>query len=219
MISLHSSLAELVESIRVKDPQAKTLGYHAGIRGTACYFEAPSKSEYTLEDIVVTLSRTPRWGARTKLPWSVLEHTTLVVHILQKTGASDYEIKCGLLHDASEAVLGDCPSPLKARLTDYRRLERIWCVDIGLRAGLGLALSDLPLAVKRADILALEVERHALMENREESWALWGSRELSPELVKIVSIVRETAELSPSAEAVARVTMPYFRRHFPGWAS
>jgi hypothetical protein len=76
----------------------------------------PEDSEYhtgehpTLDDIAIGLSRTMRFAGQTPHPYSVLCHTFVVATLL------DDGVKIhGLLHDAAEAIVGDVPTPWKAR--------------------------------------------------------------------------------------------------------
>lgn len=197
-ISLTSTLEELVDNIRVRDSGKATAGYHGGIDGGACYFLSPAESDYTLEGIVRTLARTPRWGGRVApgYEWTVLDHSELVAALVRDTGGTEHEQKLAFMHDFAEAFLGDVPTPLKRLLGDnYKRLETLWAADIGYRAGVGVELVHLPEIVKRADILALEIERRAVLVNRPESFKLWGAQELSAELNERVEAVRLYARL------------------------
>lgn len=81
----------------------------------------------SLEDIALGLSRQPRFGGQSRIWWSVLDHSLycdeLVKHVAKVEGvptlAGDDEESTRLwrlavlLHDAHEALTGDCPSPLK----------------------------------------------------------------------------------------------------------
>ena len=71
-----------------------------------------------IEDIAYGLAHTARFGGQTRRYYSVAEHAIVVSVNLP------LELKlAGLLHDASEAYIGDMPSPVKNRLPDYKYLE------------------------------------------------------------------------------------------------
>lgn len=72
-----------------------------------------------IEDIAHALAFTPRFGGHLKEFYSVAQHSILVSNLLENT---DQEL-AALLHDASEAYLGDVPSPIKKLLPDYKVLE------------------------------------------------------------------------------------------------
>lgn len=169
---MDTSLVQLIEAVRVKKDEARDLGYFSSLSGGACYFLAPERSHITLDDIALTLARFPRWGGRTKAclqAYSVAEHSIHVSYLVPEEHAL-----AALMHDATEAYLGDIPSPLKRLLgAVYKDLETSWALEIGKRFGLGTQLAHLPEAVKKADLIALEMERHDLME-QSESWSWWG---------------------------------------------
>lgn len=71
-----------------------------------------------LDDILIGLSRQPRFGGHTNRWWSVLHHTVAChcIHIQnEKWGPPEYRLMTAhvLLHDAHEAVVGDIPSTWK----------------------------------------------------------------------------------------------------------
>lgn len=169
-----SALAELAATFRVRNDSARTRGFFASISGGSCYLLDPRGSDIRLEDIAIVLSRIPRFGGHTTPAYcdaySVAQHSVLV-----STLCSPEHALIGLLHDATEAYLGDVISPLKRQLGEaYASLERSWALAIGERFGLGDQLASLPEDVLLADLTALEVERHDLLE-RGEGWSWWGS--------------------------------------------
>ncbi len=86
-----------------------------------------------IDDIAYSLSRTNRFGGHTSRSYSVAEHCILGV------GQSLPENQLAfLLHDASEAYLGDIAGPLKrsAVFAEYRALEERWQAAICNRYGL-----------------------------------------------------------------------------------
>lgn len=74
---------------------------------------------YHIEDIAQGLSNLCRFTGQCNRFYSVAEHSILVSRYLP------LELKlAGLLHDASEAFLGDVNSPLKSLLPQYKELEQ-----------------------------------------------------------------------------------------------
>jgi hypothetical protein len=71
----------------------------------------------------------------------------------------------GLMHDASEAYLGDVSTPLKTVLPEYRKLEEKFQEVIRRRFG----LYDIGI-VKVFDSMALEFESKTLMGPRHPIW-------------------------------------------------
>lgn len=91
----------------------------------------PKYPEFDIEDIAHGLSNICRFGGQSQEFYSVAEHSIIVSHL---TDGNPLE---GLLHDASEAYLMDIPSPIKATLPDYKRLEgyiqKMLCQEYGIQ--------------------------------------------------------------------------------------
>jgi hypothetical protein len=81
----------------------------------------PEKSEIKLEDIAHGLSMLCRYNGQCSQFYSVAQHSLIIASKVSKK-AGMY----ALLHDASEAYLGDVTSPLKhsESFTLYRELEK-----------------------------------------------------------------------------------------------
>ena len=101
-------------------------------------------------DVAVSLSRQARFLGHTRAPYSVAQHSVAVS--LRAEAIDPASALWGLLHDASEAYLGDVVSPLK--VTDifaaYRAVEADVQAQLYRRFGLE---GDPPPAVDLADRL------------------------------------------------------------------
>ena len=86
--------------------------------GTFVNLLDPDPDTLLIEDIAQALSVIPRFGGRTHAFYSVAQHS---VDVYWRAHPS-YALQA-LMHDASEAYLGDIPSPLKRLLPGYRRIE------------------------------------------------------------------------------------------------
>jgi hypothetical protein len=115
----------------------------------------PCPSDFDIRDIAHALSLTNRFGGHTTEPYSVAAHSCHVSRIVNPRWALH-----GLLHDASEAYLGDIVRPLKSLVTSYHSIEIRFDECIATRFGLTWT-QDAVLAVKRADNLALRSELEA----------------------------------------------------------
>ena len=79
----------------------------------------PEGSDFTLQDIAHGLGRVCRFAGQTNRFYSVAEHCFHVARLVPVELA-----RAALLHDASEAFIGDVTRPLKALLPDYRKIEQ-----------------------------------------------------------------------------------------------
>jgi hypothetical protein len=117
----------------------------------------PDPADVCIEDIAHALAQTCRFNGMTRDFYSVAEHSVLVSMF-----SDPADMLHGLLHDASEAYLGDMVTPLKRhpRLKGYRHLEANVQHAIWLRFELAPAI---PASVKAADERMLATEIRDLM--------------------------------------------------------
>lgn len=108
-----------------------------------------------LPDIAHALSCINRYTGHAVTPYSVAQHSVMVSRLCEP----EYAL-WGLLHDASEAYLGDVARPLKSLLPAYVELEHHVQRTIAKAFGLSWPM---PSGVKVADNRALIAEKRALM--------------------------------------------------------
>lgn len=142
---------------------------------------APSVEMVDAEDIAHALSRTNRFSGHTHgEPYSVAHHSMLVADLLASWGAPPEVVREGLLHDAGEAYYGDTVSPVKRALDDLdpgKVCQSMVLLRIGIdrvvRSALMLPEHETPI-VKRADLVALAIERRDLFGAKAEphDWKL-----------------------------------------------
>lgn len=106
-----------------------------------------------LGDIAHALALTTRYGGHTFGHLSVARHSLIVAALLPTRLLQ----RCGLFHDAAEAILGDIPTGLKHSpvFDDYRRLEHHLERVIAARFDLP---HPMPVLVKYADEQAAQQE-------------------------------------------------------------
>lgn len=78
----------------------------------------PAEMEYDIETIAHALANICRYTGHVTRFYSVAEHCVLVSKAITPKYAME-----GLLHDASEAYVGDVSSPLKKLLPEYQKIE------------------------------------------------------------------------------------------------
>ena len=111
--------------------------------------------DISIRDIAHSLGCINRFNGHTLVPLSVAQHSVRVSQIVSKEHSL-----WGLLHDASEAYLGDVSRPLKHLLPEYRKMETL--VQFAIARHFGLTV-PMPHDVKLADQSVLMAEKRDLM--------------------------------------------------------
>ncbi len=130
---------------------------------------APKLESIWIEDIAHALSNQCRFTGHTREFYSVAEHCVRVSWLLEEWGENQETQLWGLMHDASEAYLGDWASPLKwssiggPYLESEHRLMHAICSRFMLAP-------DQPDVVRQADVVMLYTEARDLMPNKPEHW-------------------------------------------------
>ena len=107
-------------------------------------------ADINIIDIAHSLSMQCRYNGHIRRFYSVAEHSVLVSQHLP----DEYKL-CGLLHDATEAYVGDMVSPVKQRLDSFNKLE----TDVYRVVATALNMPDqIPEVVHKADRYILEQE-------------------------------------------------------------
>lgn len=121
-----------------------------------------------IEDIAHALAYTPRFGGHLPLPYSVAQHS---VHVMEQC-KPDLQL-AALLHDASEAYIGDMPSPFKKLMPDYKKLEANLMKVIAKKFGFEYPLHP---EIKDADYALLSIEWEAFV-NKSFKHSVWHPKE------------------------------------------
>ncbi len=93
----------------------------------------PCPDEVEIADIAHALSNICRFGGHTREFYSVAQHSVFVSNLLDSVANQ----RRGLMHDATEAYIGDIVRPIKQDWPEYQAVEaRLWhavCERFGLR--------------------------------------------------------------------------------------
>ncbi len=125
-------------------------------------FRNPDPAGIAIGDIAVALSRACRFSGQCRKTYSVAQHSVLVSLNVPAEHALE-----ALLHDATEAWLGDVSTPLKALLPEYVRIEKNLDRVVRRKFGLPEKMSG---PVHRADRVLLATEKRDLMPEDPDEW-------------------------------------------------
>ena len=123
-------------------------------------------------DIAHSLSMQCRFNGHTSSFYSVAQHCYLVADLVP----AEHQL-AALLHDATEAYVGDLVRPLKEGMRDYAHNIGVACVYDATEERVWHAICQrfdldpiLPDCVKHADLVALATEKRDLMPSHPEPW-------------------------------------------------
>jgi len=136
-----------------------------------------------IEDIAHGLSNTARFAGHLPKLYSVAQHS---FHVAQS--ASKENQLAALLHDASEAYLGDMPSPFKKMLPDYKEQEDRLMKVIAQKFGFDYPLHP---EIKKIDGDFLNIEWNAFVENNDSSFPLYSPEEAEKQFLVMFKIITE----------------------------
>ncbi|MER2006522.1 MAG: hypothetical protein ABS939_03640 [Psychrobacillus sp.] len=117
-----------------------------------------TKESICIDDIIHSLTRINRFIGHSKRAYTVAEHLFLCVIMAGELGYSAREKLLVLTHDFPEAYTGDCPTPLKQLLPEFKVIESK--IEKALYEHLGIAppTEEEHLKVKRIDNTMLVIE-------------------------------------------------------------
>lgn len=124
----------------------------------------PQPDMVRLRDIAHALSHLCRYTGHSRYFYSVAEHSVECARRAPPALVAE-----ALMHDATEAYVGDVASPLKALLPEYRAIESRVRGAIAARFGLSPAV---PAKVVEIDVGMLHIERAQLLGKEAQPWGL-----------------------------------------------
>jgi 5'-nucleotidase len=118
----------------------------------------PDPSQLDIGDIARALGNLCRFGGHSRGFYSVAQHSVIVSELVEERGGDVEDVFAALMHDASEAYLGDMPHPIKHRSplgAAFKAAEAH--LEQAIRERYGIK-ADVP-EIKRADRALLATER------------------------------------------------------------
>ena len=135
-------------------------------------FHNPKPRMVDIRDIAHALALQCRFNGHVREFYSVAQHSVHVSDFLGDHYGLDATLRLvGLLHDASEAYLGDLITPVKAMCPQFKVLEMKVEQAVADRFGFDSDLFD-SLLVKRADRVMLATEATQLLDHPPRGWDL-----------------------------------------------
>ena len=150
----------------------------------------PDPEQLDAGDIARALANQCRFGGHCRAFYSVAQHSVIVSRLVEERGGDAEDAFAALMHDASEAYLGDMPHPLKHRSAlgaAFKEAEEH--LERAIRERFAIK-PDVP-AIKPADRALLATERRAFSA---ETWH-W------PELDGVEPLDLEVTAWSPDEAA------------------
>lgn len=143
--------------------------------GTPFRFAAPERGSLSAEVIATSLSRICRYGGHTRRFYSVAEHCILMAdYVAAQDWATPRDILTTLHHDDAEAVIGDLPRPIKAKMPQFKTAENVLDSFIADEFGTYLRF---PAWLKEYDTRILVNERAEIMNPSNNDW---GTDDMDP---------------------------------------
>ncbi len=136
-----------------------------------------------IEDIAHALSNTSRFAGHLEKHYSVAQHCVLIA-----LNCSPKNRLAALLHDASEAYIGDMPSPFKKMLPDYKKVEEQLMKAIAAKFGFDYPL---PKEVKDLDGIYLNMEWNSLVMKTDQYIQYWTPEEAEVEFLDLYKYLTE----------------------------
>ena len=129
---------------------------------------SPKIDDIDLNTIASTLSKLCRFGGRCSRFYSVAEHCIHATKLAESMGEDQEVLKVLLLHDATEAYVGDMVRPLKVMLPKYTEIECKIKEVIGKRFNIDFNLHEA--TVKHYDHALLKAEKINFWPDDKDVW-------------------------------------------------
>lgn len=137
--------------------------------GKKINFDDIRQEDFNLDDIIYSLALLCRYNGHTKHFYSVLAHEINCYYIGMYLGYTKEELLYCIIHDSTEAYIGDIATPIKERFPGIKDFENeIYCYILNA-LGLKFPSEEILKKVKLVDKVALHKEWKELMDEDFES--------------------------------------------------
>ncbi len=138
---------------------------------------SPDYKSIDIQSIASALGKICRFGGHCPKFYSVAEHCLHAVNLALKAGYTGDALRAVLLHDATEAYVGDVVKPLKVLLSDYAAIEQRF--EDAVSQAFGVDFNVWSDVVKRFDRAMLKAEKTAMWPEDTENWTGFSDVETS----------------------------------------
>jgi hypothetical protein len=155
------------------------MNYIITFTGKKVCLGGPSRDSLDIDDIAHALANIPRFNGHLDTRYSVAEHSLFVMKLVRKYTSSIRVLRAALMHDASEAYLGDMSTPLKLMCPDYRTIEKNFEEQLAIKFNYNGLPEEHLQTIKMCDFQALQIEAecyHYHLHNQER-WA-WADQQV-----------------------------------------
>lgn len=161
--------------IRIEDSPKNCIRTNSGL-----YINVfkPTSAMICIEDIAHVLAGIPRWGGHLNRHYSVAQHCVLAA----KMAKSKKDKKAALLHDGTEAFILDMPTPIKAKLLQYKKVENKLMGVIFETFGVEYPYSP---RIKKIDTKLLHMEWDNLVAKDNKKFKCWSKKKAKKEYLKM----------------------------------
>jgi 5'-deoxynucleotidase YfbR-like HD superfamily hydrolase len=142
----------------------------------------PTSEMICIEDIAHSLASLPRFGGHLNKHYSVAQHSVMCC----ERAITLEDKKAALMHDASEAYMLDIPTPIKAKLPDYKNYEANLMSFIAKKYNFTFPLTESVHAIDR-EMLLYEWEN--LVVNQNDNFECWSHSEAKEKFIAMFNIL------------------------------
>lgn len=128
----------------------------------------PTADMFCIEDIAHALAAQPRFAGHLNRHYSVAQHCVLSARMAKKKNK-----KAALLHDSTEAFILDMPSPIKARMPEYKEFERKLMIAIANKFNIQFPFDK---EIKKIDKIMIHIEWENLVNNNNKKFKCWSQK-------------------------------------------